>query len=122
MRRSVTLALALSAALTALTPTPSASAAALPGHVCFWPQPGEMGGGWCYDAGRGGYAELDATVRRNAKSFSSQVDRTTYVLHFPRSGGCLQRTVYGGDYSENWEWADKADAIDAVPHSDCQPG
>ncbi|KUN21354.1 hypothetical protein AQJ23_30985 [Streptomyces antibioticus] len=75
MRRSVTLALALSAALTALTPTPSASAAALPGHVCFWPQPGEMGGGWCYDAGRGGYAELDAAVRRNAKSFSSQVDR-----------------------------------------------
>jgi len=123
LRHSVTFALSAALTALALAPAPEAAAVAVqPGHVCFWPQPGEMGGGWCYDANRGGYAELDNAVRRNAQSFSSQVNRTTYVLHFPRSGPCLQRTVYGGDYSENWEWSGKVDAIDTTPHSDCQPG
>ncbi len=123
MRRS---ALALSGAFAALALTMALpltpSASALPGQVCFWPEPGEMGGGWCYNPSPGGFAVPADYVHRNAKSFSSQVDRTVYVFSFPRQGPCLQRTVYGGDYSENWEWWDKFDGVDTVPHADCAPG
>lgn len=99
-------------------------ASALPGHVCFWPEPGETGagGGWCYNPADGGFAVPPDRVLRHAKSFSSQVDRTVYALHFPRQGPCLQRTIWGGDYSGNWEWWDKLDAVDTTPHADCEPG
>lgn len=136
MRRTATaLATALTAvALTTLTgasppvpaspPTPTARAAALPGFICFWPEPGEtgQGGGWCYDPGRGGYNEPEQRIRRHAKSFSNQTQQQAYALHFPSSGPCLKRRIYSGDYSENWEWWDKFDAIDTNDHSDCQPG
>ncbi|MEU6374336.1 hypothetical protein [Streptomyces sp. NPDC046909] len=110
-------------ALTLTTAPPPA--AALPGYVCFWPEVGETGAGgaWCYDPARGGFAEPEARVLRHAKSFSSQVNRTVYALHFPSGGRCLQRTIYGGDYSEDWqEWWNKFDGVDTNPHSDCEPG
>ncbi|MFD9905405.1 hypothetical protein [Streptomyces sp. NPDC059063] len=124
MRRS---ALAFSGVLATLAlsaaPPLAPPAEALPGKVCFWPEPGETGagGGWCYTPGSG-FAVPEERVHRHAKSFSSQVDTTVYALHFPRSGPCLQRTIRGGDYSENWEWWDKFDGVDTNPHSDCEPG
>ncbi|TPQ17786.1 hypothetical protein [Streptomyces sporangiiformans] len=61
-------------------------------------------------------------VHRHARSFSSQVDTTVYALHFPSQGRCLQRTLWGGDYSENWEWWNKLDAIDTTRHAGSEPG
>ncbi|MEV0373506.1 hypothetical protein AB0I10_27445 [Streptomyces sp. NPDC050636] len=125
MRRS-TLALSGVLATLALTAAPPLvpPAAALPGHVCFWPEPGETGpgGGWCYNPAPGGFAVPADHVLRHAKSFGSQVDKTVYALHFPSQGRCLQRTIRGGDYSENWEWWDKLDAVDTARHADCEPG
>lgn len=80
------------------------------------------GGGWCYDPGRGGFAVPADRVLRHARSFGSQVDKTVYALYLPAHGPCLQRVIRGGDYSENWEWWDKLDAVDTTPHADCQPG
>ncbi|MFD6278186.1 hypothetical protein ACFWFI_21870 [Streptomyces sp. NPDC060209] len=96
--------------------------AALPGHVCFWPEADEMGagGGWCYSGT--GYAEAAPHVKRHAKSFNNQTQDTFYAIHFPRDGGCLYRTVYGGDYSAYWEWWDKLDGIQRVRPTDCLPG
>lgn len=121
MRHSAALVLLCAALVPTTAPTP---ALALPGHVCFWPEPGETGagGGWCYDPARGGFAVPDDRVLRHARSFTSQVDRTVYALHFPAQGPCLQRVIRGGDYSENWEWWDKLDAVDTTAHADCEPG
>ncbi|CAM5243994.1 hypothetical protein GCM10010329_44040 [Streptomyces spiroverticillatus] len=107
--------------------TPSASAApaapaALPGYVCFWSEPEEhgAGGGWCYNGT--GYSEAEPRVKRHAKSFSNQTQDTFYALHFLRDGGCLYRTIYGGDYSPNWEWWEKFDGVQRSRPADCQPG
>ncbi|MFC7303080.1 hypothetical protein ACFQVC_02450 [Streptomyces monticola] len=108
----------------AVTTTAPAGAAALPGYVCFWPEPGETGpgGGWCYNPTPGGFAEPEARVLRHAKSFASQVDKTVYALHFPGQGPCLQRTIHGGDWSGNWEWWNRLDAVDTNRHADCEAG
>ncbi|MFJ2745184.1 hypothetical protein ACIO3O_36630 [Streptomyces sp. NPDC087440] len=96
--------------------------AALPGYVCFWSEPEEhgAGGGWCYNGT--GYAEAETRVKRHAKSFSNQTQDTFYALHFQRDGGCLYRTIYGGDYSANWEWWEKFDGVQRGKPTDCQPG
>ncbi|MER6999410.1 hypothetical protein [Streptomyces sp. NPDC000410] len=95
---------------------------ALPGHVCFWPEPEEMGpgGGWCYNGT--GYSEAAPHVKRHAKSFSNQSQDTFYAIHFPREGGCLYRTIYGGDYAPHWEWWEKLDGVQRTRPSDCSPG
>ncbi|TJZ56785.1 hypothetical protein FCH28_04435 [Streptomyces piniterrae] len=125
MRRSALVVSGVLAVL-ALTAAPplTTPASALPGKVCFWSEPGEMGAGgaWCYDPAAGGFAVPADHVHRHAKSFSSQVNSTVYALHFPSQGPCLQRRIYGGDYSENWEWWDKLDAVDTRQHPDCEPG
>ncbi|WP_419997995.1 hypothetical protein [Streptomyces boninensis] len=102
-------------------PAPAASAA-LPGYVCFWSETEEHGpqGGWCYNGT--GYAEARPDVKRHAKSFSNQTQDTFYALSFPREGPCLYRTIYGGDWSGNWEWWDKFDGVQRNKPADCQQG
>ncbi|NGN65811.1 hypothetical protein G5C51_18160 [Streptomyces sp. A7024] len=101
---------------------PAKSSAALPGYVCFWSEPEEHGpqGGWCYNGA--GYAEARPDVKRHAKSFSNQTQDTFYALSFPREGPCLYRTIYGGDWSGNWEWWEKFDGVQRNKPTDCQQG
>jgi hypothetical protein len=123
-------AAALSTAVVCTAATPAAATgpalpavgAALPGHVCFWPEPNEMGpgGGWCYNGT--GFAEAAPHVKRHAKSFSNQSQETFHALHFPGGGGCLYRTVYGGDYASYWAWWDKLDGVQSSRPTDCSPG
>jgi hypothetical protein len=110
------------AAATGPAPALPAVGAALPGHVCFWPEPNEMGpgGGWCYNGT--GFAEAAPHVKRHAKSFSNQSQETFYVLHFPGGGGCLYRTVHGGDHASYWECWDKLDGVQSSRPTDCSPG
>ncbi|MDR3084492.1 MAG: hypothetical protein LBV60_26855 [Streptomyces sp.] len=111
MKRPSALALTLFAAVAALLPAAglaSASAVAA-GRVCFWTEIGQHGQAWCYAPP--GYADAEGTVvHRRAVSFSSSADRTLYAISYNASG-CLYRTIYAGDYSENWEWAGKFDGI-----------
>ncbi|MDG4859731.1 hypothetical protein P8605_16495 [Streptomyces sp. T-3] len=111
------------AALPGASAQASAPAPALPGKVCFWSQPNEHDpqGGWCYTPGTG-FAVPAEHVLRKARSFTSQVNQTVYALHFPGSGPCLHRTIYGGDYDMDWEWGSKLDAIQTDRPTDCQPG
>ncbi|MGW7414989.1 hypothetical protein [Streptomyces sp. NPDC054863] len=119
---TVALVAAVPSATAHTTRAVPAAEAALPGYVCFWPEPEETGagGGWCYNGT--GYAEAAPHVKRHAKSFSNQTQDTFYALSFPREGGCLYRTVYGGDYSGFWEWWDKLDGVQRSRPTDCRPG
>lgn len=119
---TVVCAAATPAAATGPGRTPPAVEAALSGHVCFWPEPDEMGpgGGRCYNGT--GFAEAAPHVKRHAKSFSNQSQETFYALHFPAGGGCLYRMVHGGDCASYWEWWDKLDGVQSSRPTDCSPG
>ncbi|WP_237773411.1 hypothetical protein [Streptomyces luteocolor] len=108
------------ASATASPAAPAAPAAAGPGEVCFWPEPGQMGGGaWCYRPG--GYAEAGGGVHRHAGSFRSDYNGSVFAIHFPRWGGCVYREIRAWDTSDNWDWGGKLDGVDSEKR-DCQPG
>ncbi|SBU98588.1 hypothetical protein YW5DRAFT_05945 [Streptomyces sp. Ncost-T6T-1] len=113
----------LAAALfaTALPMTLAApSSAAEPGQVCFYSQPGHEGDSWCYTPGTG-FADAPETVRGKARSFESSAGETVYALHFPAGGGtCQARTIHPGDYSSDWQWGSRLDAVDSTPLADCE--
>jgi hypothetical protein len=92
------------------------------GEPPFCRPPYEMGsgGGRCYNGT--GFAEAAPHVERHAKSFSNQSQETFCALHFPAGGGCLYRTVHGGDYASYWEWWDKLDGVQSSRPTDCSPG
>lgn len=94
-------------------------ARALPEHVCFWTEPGQHGNSWCYRPG--GYAEVPVPVKRNAHSFSSDVNASTYAISWTR-WGCIYREIRAYDYSDQWDWADKLDGMDSNVPADCERG
>lgn len=95
-------------------------AVAGPGEVCFWPEPGQMGGGaWCYTPG--GYAEAPDGIQRHAGSFRSDYNGSVFAIHYPRWGGCVYREIRAWDISDNWDWAGKLDGVDSDKR-ECEPG
>ncbi len=99
---------------------PAPSSAAEPGQVCFYSQPGHAGESWCYTPGSG-FADAPDVVRGMARSFESSAGQAVYALHFPGGGGaCQTRTIHPGDYSGDWGWDSKLDAVDTEPHADCE--
>ncbi|MFG2646732.1 hypothetical protein [Streptomyces sp. NPDC048436] len=108
---------ALAALLTAASPSVTAAphatpprAAAAPGQVCFWSEPGMMGHAWCY--GPPGYAEAENGTQRHAYSFESRVNGSVYAISYGPGGGCFHREIRRDDYDENWTaWAKKLDGV-----------
>ncbi|MFI1766610.1 hypothetical protein ACH41H_31780 [Streptomyces sp. NPDC020800] len=116
----------MSALVAALAPTaaPSAhaTAAAPPGHVYFWSEPGQMGAGGAWDYSPGGYKEADPHVKRHAYSFDSHAAVTVYAISYQRGGGCLYRAIRPDDYDNNWTaWATKFDGVSDSTMG-CEPG
>ncbi|GHG41295.1 hypothetical protein GCM10018980_16310 [Streptomyces capoamus] len=114
MKRTSAFALTLLAAAAALLPstTVTAQAARGPGQVCFWTDIGQHGQAWCY--GPPGYAEAENSTQRHAVSFVSSVNVSVYAISYT-AVGCLYREIRPGDYSENWEWANKLDGVSDNP-------
>ncbi|MFI6874132.1 hypothetical protein ACIBL6_11890 [Streptomyces sp. NPDC050400] len=119
MKRLSATLLTLAAAAAALVPgATGAQAASGPGQVCFWTEPGMHGQAWCYAPP--GYAEAENGTQRHAYSFESRAGQSVYAISYTVSN-CLYREIRPGDYSDNWEWAQKLDGV-ADNTMGCEPG
>ncbi|MFC8126469.1 hypothetical protein [Streptomyces sp. NPDC057302] len=125
--RTAAVTAAFAALLTAVAPSATAGphttaprAAAAPGQVCFWSEPGMMGHAWCY--GPPGYAEAENGTQRHAYSSESRVNGSVYAISYGPGAGCFYREIRKDDYDENWTaWAKKLDGVSDTPMG-CEQG
>ncbi|QNP66763.1 hypothetical protein [Streptomyces genisteinicus] len=99
----------VAALVVALSAAPGPAAASAPGKACFWSEPGQGGGSWCYTPG--GYAEAAPPVQRHARSFDNRSGGSVYAIHFG-DRGCLHRELRTDDYDDDWTaWATLLDGV-----------